>query len=61
MDARCRRAPSWRAGLVDVEVAEIETEQIYDSLEGWWEQIYEVSGPLAAVLDSLPNRPGNDP
>lgn len=43
-----------RAGLVDVEVAEIETEQIYDSLEGWWEQIYEVSGPLAAVLDSLP-------
>lgn len=43
-----------RAGLVDVEVAEIEAEQTYDSPEGWWEQIYEVSGPLAAVLDSLP-------
>jgi SAM-dependent methyltransferase len=43
------------AGLVDVEVEEIETEQPYDSLEGWWEEILEVSGPLAAMLKALPD------
>jgi enediyne biosynthesis protein CalE5 len=42
------------AGLVDVEVVKIDTEQSYDSLEGWWEQLREVSGPLAALLDALP-------
>ncbi len=43
------------AGLVDVEIEEIETEQTYDSLEGWWEEILEVSGPLAAMLKALPD------
>jgi SAM-dependent methyltransferase len=44
-----------QAGLVDVEVERIETEQTYDSLEGWWEEILEVSGPLAAMLKALPD------
>ncbi|MGN6258001.1 MAG: class I SAM-dependent methyltransferase [Solirubrobacterales bacterium] len=48
------RALVEQAGLVDVETAEIETEQAYDSLEGWWEEILEVSGPLAAMLKALP-------
>lgn len=42
------------ADLVDVEVAEIEAQQPYDSLEAWWEEILEVSGPLAAMLKALP-------
>jgi SAM-dependent methyltransferase len=42
------------AGLVDVEVEKIETGQTYDSLEAWWEEILEVSGPLAAMLKALP-------
>lgn len=41
------------AGLTDVKTAEIETEQSYDSPEAWWENLYEVSGPLAALLDAL--------
>jgi SAM-dependent methyltransferase len=43
------------AGLVDVEIERIETEQTYDSLDGWWEEILEVSGPLAAMLKALPD------
>jgi SAM-dependent methyltransferase len=43
-----------QAGLVDVEVAEIETEQTYDSPTAWWDEILEVSGPLAAMLNALP-------
>lgn len=43
-----------QAGLAEVEVAEIETEQHYDSLPGWWEEILEVSGPLATMLRALP-------
>jgi SAM-dependent methyltransferase len=43
------------AGLVDVEVERIATEQTYDSLDGWWEEILEVSGPLAAMLKALPD------
>ncbi|MGN6586672.1 MAG: class I SAM-dependent methyltransferase [Solirubrobacterales bacterium] len=42
------------AGLVEVEVAEIEAKQPYDSIEAWWEEILEVSGPLAAMLKALP-------
>jgi SAM-dependent methyltransferase len=41
--------------LTDVEIVEIETEQPYDSLEAWWEEILEVSGPLAAMLKALPD------
>jgi SAM-dependent methyltransferase len=43
------------AGLVDVEIERIETKQTYDSLDGWWEEILEVSGPLAAMLKALPD------
>jgi len=43
-----------QAGLVDVEVAEVEAKQRYDSLPGWWEEILEVSGPLATMLKALP-------
>jgi SAM-dependent methyltransferase len=41
------------ADFADVRLAEIETEQAYDSLEAWWEQILAVGGPLAAVLAAL--------
>ena len=43
------------AELVDVELERIATEQTYDSLDGWWEEILEVSGPLAAMLKALPD------
>ncbi|MGI8460292.1 MAG: class I SAM-dependent methyltransferase [Solirubrobacterales bacterium] len=43
------------AGFADVSVKAIEAEQTYDSLDGWWEEIREVSGPLAAVLSKLPD------
>jgi SAM-dependent methyltransferase len=43
------------AGLGDVEVEEISTEQAYDSLDAWWEELLEVSGPLAAMLKALPD------
>lgn len=43
-----------QAGLADVEVAEIEAKQPYDSLAGWWDEILEVSGPLATMLNALP-------
>ncbi|HEX2097016.1 MAG TPA: methyltransferase domain-containing protein [Solirubrobacterales bacterium] len=42
------------AGLEEVGVEAIEAEQTYESLEGWWERLREVSGPLAALLDALP-------
>jgi SAM-dependent methyltransferase len=42
------------AGLVEVDAVEIDTEQAYESIEGWWEQLRAVSGPLAALLDALP-------
>lgn len=41
-------------GLTDVDVEEIATEQAYDSLEGWWEELLDVSGPLAAMLKAMP-------
>jgi len=44
------------AGLVDIEVAEIEAQQTYDSIDAWWEEILEVSGPLAAMLKALPEK-----
>lgn len=43
-----------QAGLVDIEVAEVEAKQRYDSLEGWWDEILDVSGPLATMLNALP-------
>jgi SAM-dependent methyltransferase len=42
------------AGLIDIEIAEIDAQQSYDSIEAWWEEILEVSGPLAAMLNALP-------
>lgn len=43
-----------QAGFADPEVEEIETTQIYDSLDAWWEKILNVGGPLKAMLDPLP-------
>jgi ubiquinone/menaquinone biosynthesis C-methylase UbiE len=43
------------AGLKEIEVEEIATEQAYDSLDAWWEELLEVSGPLAAMLKALPD------
>lgn len=43
-----------QAGLVDAEVAEIDARQRYDSLDDWWDEILEVSGPLATMLNALP-------
>jgi SAM-dependent methyltransferase len=43
-----------QAGLKDAEVAEVEARQRYDSLAAWWEEILEVSGPLATMLNALP-------
>ncbi|HYG96032.1 MAG TPA: methyltransferase domain-containing protein [Solirubrobacterales bacterium] len=43
------------AGFAEVEVEEIETEQVYESLDGWWEKLLGVGGPLKAVLDPLPD------
>ncbi|HEX6455445.1 MAG TPA: hypothetical protein VF009_02875, partial [Solirubrobacterales bacterium] len=40
--------------LTDIGVEEIATEQAYDSLEGWWDELLEVSGPLAAMLKAMP-------
>jgi SAM-dependent methyltransferase len=45
-----------QAGLAEVEVAEIEAKQQYDSLAGWWDEILEVSGPLATMLNALPEQ-----
>jgi SAM-dependent methyltransferase len=42
------------AGLADVEVERLETEQVYPSFEAWWEKILSVGGPLKALLDPLP-------
>lgn len=41
------------AGLADVEVTAVETKQVYDSLDAWWEKILSVGGPLKAILDLL--------
>lgn len=43
-----------QAGLVDLEVTEIEAKQRYDSLDAWWDEILDVSGPLATMLNALP-------
>lgn len=43
-----------QAGLAEVEVAEVEAQQPYDSLPAWWDEILEVSGPLATMLNALP-------
>jgi SAM-dependent methyltransferase len=43
-----------QAGLESAEIAEIEARQRYDSLDAWWDEILEVSGPLATMLKALP-------
>jgi SAM-dependent methyltransferase len=43
-----------QTGLAEAEVEEFDAEQVYDSLDAWWEKILSVGGPLKAVLDSLP-------
>jgi SAM-dependent methyltransferase len=43
-----------QGGFGKVEVVELETEQPYDSPAAWWEELLEVSGPLAAMLKALP-------
>lgn len=43
-----------RAGLADAEVDRVETKQVYDSLDAWWEKILSVGRPLKAVLEPLP-------
>ncbi|HEX5525975.1 MAG TPA: methyltransferase domain-containing protein [Solirubrobacterales bacterium] len=43
-----------QAGLGEVEIAKVETKQRYDSLASWWDEILEVSGPLATILKALP-------
>jgi SAM-dependent methyltransferase len=43
------------AGMSGVEVETVETEQAYDSVSDWWEELLEVSGPLAAMLKALPD------
>jgi SAM-dependent methyltransferase len=43
-----------QADLAEVEVEAIETSQVYDSLEGWWEKILSVGGPLALIFNPLP-------
>lgn len=42
------------AGATVAEIAEIETRQTYDSPAAWWDQILAVSGPLATMLNALP-------
>ena len=42
------------AGLESLAIEAIEAEQPYESLEGWWLRLREISGPLAALLDALP-------
>lgn len=49
------RAVLEEAELSEIEVEEIATEQAYDSLDAWWEELLEVSGPLAAMLKALPD------
>jgi SAM-dependent methyltransferase len=41
------------AGLAEIEVEALETTQVYDSLDAWWEKLLGVGGPLKAALDSL--------
>lgn len=43
-----------QADLADVQVEAVETRQVYDSLEGWWEKILSVGGPLALIFNPLP-------
>ena len=43
-----------QAGLIEAGTAEITTRQTFDSPEDWWKQMGEMSGPLSALLASLP-------
>jgi SAM-dependent methyltransferase len=48
------RAVLEQAELGGIGVEEISAEQAYESLDAWWEELLEVSGPLAAMLKALP-------
>ena len=41
------------AGFEDVVVEDLETERHHDSLDDWWAETREVSGPIGALLDHL--------
>ncbi len=43
-----------QAGFSESSAVSVEAKQSYDSLDSWWEEIRDVSGPLAALLASLP-------
>lgn len=43
------------ADLAEVELVELAAAQPYDSLDAWWQELLEVSGPLASMLKALPD------
>jgi ubiquinone/menaquinone biosynthesis C-methylase UbiE len=43
-----------KADVEELKLNTIATEQPYESPEGWWLRLREISGPLAALLDALP-------
>jgi SAM-dependent methyltransferase len=54
-DARCLEELLEEACLENIEVVKLDAEQPYDSPQAWWQQILEVGGPLAALLDAMPD------
>ncbi|MBA2764568.1 MAG: methyltransferase domain-containing protein [Thermoleophilaceae bacterium] len=43
-----------QAGFTEIAIERLETEQTYDSSDGWWDEITAIGGPLASVLGALP-------
>jgi SAM-dependent methyltransferase len=43
------------AGFAEIDVAEVDSRQTYDSLDDWWQQMLEVGGPLGALMAALPD------
>lgn len=41
--------------MADVEIEATATEQTYDSVPSWWDELMAVSGPLAATLKAMPD------
>jgi SAM-dependent methyltransferase len=58
-DEPALRALLDEAGFAEAAVTRLEVEQNYDSLEGWWERIVAVGGPLAAALAAIPEDEAN--
>lgn len=52
-DEGALRAVIEASGFEQAAEERIEAEASFDSVDAWWDQILEVSGPLAMVLDSL--------